>query len=109
MFAFLSPRLWALIGVGAALVAAFFAGVKVESNQRDAALLKAKEAYDRQLEVEHRQQRQIALLHHEGAGRGAQEEPGHFDTAATGAGESQRSAYSDPGALWVDDARHREG
>jgi len=39
MFSFLSPRLWMLIGLGVALLAAFLAGVKVESNRRDAALL----------------------------------------------------------------------
>jgi len=49
MFALLSPRLWMLVGLAVALVAAFLAGVKTESNRRDAQLLKQERAYQEQL------------------------------------------------------------
>jgi len=46
MFAFLSPRVLMLIGVIAALIAAFFFGVKFERGQNAEAELKKKAAYE---------------------------------------------------------------
>ena len=51
MFSFLSPRLWMLIGLGVALLAAFLAGVKVESNRRDAALLAQQQKYQKEVDA----------------------------------------------------------
>jgi hypothetical protein len=51
MFSFLSPRLWMLIGFGVALLAAFLAGVKVESNRRDAALLAQQQKYQKEVDA----------------------------------------------------------
>ena len=49
MFAFLSPRLWMLVGFAVALAAAFVAGVKTESDRRDAQLLQQERAYQAEL------------------------------------------------------------
>ena len=51
MFSVLSPRLWMLIGFGVALLAAFLAGVKVESNRRDAALLAQQQKYQKEVDA----------------------------------------------------------
>lgn len=59
MFAFLSPRMWILVGVGVALVAAFFAGVKVESKWRDAALLEQRQKYDKEVDALRAKERQV--------------------------------------------------
>jgi hypothetical protein len=59
MFALLSPRLWMLVGLGVALVAAFFAGVKVESKWRDAALLEQRQKYDKEVDAVRAKERQV--------------------------------------------------
>lgn len=51
MFSFLSPRMWILIGFGVALLTAFLAGVKVESNRRDAALLAQQQKYQKEVDA----------------------------------------------------------
>ncbi|HTS55793.1 MAG TPA: hypothetical protein VMH26_21195 [Burkholderiales bacterium] len=58
MFA-LSPRVWMLVGLGVALVAAFFAGVKVESKWRDAALLEQRQKYDKEVDAVRAKERQV--------------------------------------------------
>src|SRR5262245_53772322 len=59
MFSLLSPRLWMLIGLGVALLAAFLAGVKVESNRRDAALLAQQQKYQKEVDALREKERQV--------------------------------------------------
>src|SRR5262245_10278030 len=59
MFSFLSPRLWMLIGLGVALLAAFLAGVKVESNRRDAALLAQQQKYQKEVDALRQKERLV--------------------------------------------------